>query len=54
MIAGKGGDGITCFHSEPRKEFGGPDGGNGGDGGHIIVKGKRSLSFEYLLKEIIL
>lgn len=38
LIAGKGGDGITCFHSEPRKIFGGPDGGNGGDGGHIVLK----------------
>ncbi|XP_060086669.1 mitochondrial ribosome-associated GTPase 2 [Heteronotia binoei] len=38
VIGGKGGDGISCFHSEPRKTFGGPDGGNGGDGGHIILK----------------
>ncbi|XP_053103895.1 mitochondrial ribosome-associated GTPase 2 [Hemicordylus capensis] len=38
VIAGKGGDGISCFHSEPRKVFGGPDGGDGGDGGHIILK----------------
>lgn len=38
MTAGKGGDGISCFHSEPRKMFGGPDGGDGGDGGHIILK----------------
>ncbi|KAH0619224.1 hypothetical protein JD844_019048 [Phrynosoma platyrhinos] len=38
VIAGKGGDGISCFHSEPRKIYGGPDGGDGGDGGHIILK----------------
>nr|XP_056700978.1 mitochondrial ribosome-associated GTPase 2 [Euleptes europaea] len=38
MTGGKGGDGISCFHSEPRKMYGGPDGGNGGDGGHIILK----------------
>ncbi|TKC45016.1 hypothetical protein EI555_003528, partial [Monodon monoceros] len=31
---GRGGDGVSCFHSEPRKEFGGPDGGDGGYGGH--------------------
>ncbi|KAK7814258.1 hypothetical protein U0070_000574 [Myodes glareolus] len=28
---GNGGSGISCFHSEPRKEFGGPDGGDGGN-----------------------
>ncbi|XP_051887611.1 mitochondrial ribosome-associated GTPase 2 isoform X2 [Pristis pectinata] len=38
VLGGKGGDGICTFHSEPRKEFGGPDGGNGGDGGHVILK----------------
>ncbi|XP_078248242.1 mitochondrial ribosome-associated GTPase 2 isoform X1 [Pogona vitticeps] len=38
VVAGKGGDGISCFHSEPRKVFGGPDGGDGGNGGHIILK----------------
>ncbi|XP_038606376.1 mitochondrial ribosome-associated GTPase 2 [Tachyglossus aculeatus] len=38
VAGGRGGSGITCFHSEPRKEFGGPDGGNGGDGGHVILK----------------
>lgn len=41
MVGGKGGDGISCFHSEPRKIYGGPDGGDGGDGGDIILKGKR-------------
>ncbi|XP_055451981.1 mitochondrial ribosome-associated GTPase 2 isoform X7 [Psammomys obesus] len=35
---GNGGSGMSCFHSEPRKEFGGPDGGDGGNGGHIILK----------------
>lgn len=29
---------MSCFHSEPRKEFGGPDGGDGGNGGHVILK----------------
>lgn len=38
VTGGKGGDGTCAFHSEPRKEFGGPDGGNGGDGGHVILK----------------
>lgn len=40
LIAGAGGKGACTFHSEPRKEWGGPDGGNGGDGGNIIIKGK--------------
>nr|KAF6423087.1 mitochondrial ribosome associated GTPase 2 [Rousettus aegyptiacus] len=35
---GRGGDGASCFHSEPRKEFGGPDGGDGGSGGDIILR----------------
>lgn len=42
LIAGSGGKGVCSFHSEPRKEWGGPDGGNGGDGGSIIIKGKSS------------
>ncbi|XP_037009450.2 mitochondrial ribosome-associated GTPase 2 isoform X3 [Artibeus jamaicensis] len=40
---GRGGDGASCFHSEPRKEFGGPDGGDGGSGGHVILKVDRQL-----------
>uniref|UniRef100_A0A674A905 Mitochondrial ribosome associated GTPase 2 n=1 Tax=Salmo trutta TaxID=8032 RepID=A0A674A905_SALTR len=35
-----GGKGACTFHSEPRKEWGGPDGGNGGDGGNIIKSGE--------------
>ncbi|XP_070695650.1 uncharacterized protein SCO4629 isoform X2 [Pempheris klunzingeri] len=38
LVAGSGGKGACSFHSEPRKEWGGPDGGNGGDGGSIIIK----------------
>ncbi|XP_040293326.1 mitochondrial ribosome-associated GTPase 2 [Bufo bufo] len=37
-VGGTGGDGASCFHSEPRKEFGGPDGGDGGNGGHVIFR----------------
>lgn len=40
LVAGSGGKGACSFHSEPRKEWGGPDGGNGGDGGSIIIKGE--------------
>ncbi|XP_019827647.2 mitochondrial ribosome-associated GTPase 2 isoform X1 [Bos indicus] len=35
---GHGGNGVSCFHSEPRKEFGGPDGGDGGNGGHVVLR----------------
>ncbi|XP_037539910.1 mitochondrial ribosome-associated GTPase 2 [Nematolebias whitei] len=41
LVAGSGGKGVCTFHSEPRKEWGGPDGGNGGDGGSIILKADR-------------
>ncbi|XP_078006014.1 mitochondrial ribosome-associated GTPase 2 isoform X4 [Phascolarctos cinereus] len=47
VTGGNGGNGMSCFHSEPRKEYGGPDGGDGGDGGHVILKADkhvRSLS----------
>ncbi|KAM9830268.1 mitochondrial ribosome-associated GTPase 2 [Syngnathus typhle] len=41
LLAGSGGKGACTFHSEPRKEWGGPDGGNGGDGGSISFKADR-------------
>ncbi|XP_072305072.1 mitochondrial ribosome-associated GTPase 2 [Eucyclogobius newberryi] len=41
LVAGAGGKGACSFHSEPRKEWGGPDGGNGGDGGGVIIKADR-------------
>nr|XP_011720933.1 mitochondrial ribosome-associated GTPase 2-like [Macaca nemestrina] len=40
VCGGNGGAGASCFHSEPRKEFGGPDGGDGGNGGHVILRGR--------------
>lgn len=43
LVAGSGGKGICSFHSEPRKEWGGPDGGNGGDGGSLIIKANKVI-----------
>lgn len=38
LKAGKGGPGIVSFRHEKFVERGGPDGGNGGDGGDIIAR----------------
>lgn len=35
--AGDGGDGVTSFHHEKFRQKGGPDGGDGGHGGNIIL-----------------
>ncbi|HEX3328214.1 MAG TPA: GTPase ObgE [Actinomycetota bacterium] len=42
-IAGAGGDGVVGFHHEPYKPKGGPDGGNGGDGGSVILRADGSI-----------
>ena len=37
VAAGKGGDGCVSIHREKFKPLGGPDGGNGGRGGDIVL-----------------
>lgn len=41
--SGKGGAGCLHFHREKFIEKGGPDGGDGGRGGHVILRGNAQL-----------
>ena len=44
VIAGKGGNGAVAFHREKYVAAGGPDGGDGGRGGSIILQTDDSMS----------
>ena len=38
VAGGKGGNGVASVHREKFKPLGGPDGGNGGHGGDVILR----------------
>lgn len=44
VIAGNGGNGCVSFRREKYIPKGGPDGGNGGDGGNVWLKSERNLN----------
>lgn len=50
VASGKGGSGSSHLHREKYVAKGGPDGGDGGRGGHVIVKGNKNLWTLYHLK----
>ena len=44
ISAGRGGHGVASVHREKFKPLGGPDGGNGGDGGSVILRVEPGLT----------
>lgn len=50
VFSGKGGKGSAHLHREKYVAKGGPDGGDGGRGGHVIVRGNKNLWTLYHLK----
>ena len=48
--SGKGGKGSSHLHREKFIEKGGPDGGDGGRGGHVIIRGNKNLWTLFHLK----
>ena len=50
VSSGKGGKGSTHLHREKFIEKGGPDGGDGGRGGHVYLLGNKGLWTLFHLK----
>lgn len=49
LKAGKGGDGCVSFRREKYRPRGGPDGGNGGKGGDVIIRASKDINTLYYL-----
>ena len=43
VTSGKGGQGSAHLRREKYVAYGGPDGGDGGRGGHVIIQGDKNL-----------
>ena len=52
--SGKGGKGSTHLHREKYITKGGPDGGDGGRGGHVIFKGIQTCGHFWILNSIVI
>ena len=50
IVSGNGGKGSSHLHREKYIDKGGPDGGDGGRGGHVYVKGNKNLWTLFHLK----
>ncbi len=50
VSSGNGGKGSAHLHREKYIEKGGPDGGDGGRGGHVIIRGNQNLWTLYIYK----
>ena len=50
VASGKGGRGSAHLHREKYITKGGPDGGDGGRGGHVIVRGNKNMWTLYHMK----
>ena len=49
-VSGRGGDGALSFRREPYTPRGGPDGGDGGRGGNVVLVATRGLNTLYHLR----